>query len=266
MPQPTIQTRLCPQCANSIAADALSCPYCKTDLMLSVAPEWPERTEYVENRRSEAESQKLPLRSKVILVSGLLVFALGVYLVGGNRERSDLSPLLAQQEGALQEQERALREKEQKIQQLEKQLAELREEQQGSRKQIGELKSKLEERQKDLATAQQRLAIANREIERLASSRAVPAARPAARTSDSAPPASPASSRRFYDAGVYETVRPTSVYEEPSGSSRVVAQISRGTEVTVTRSVGDWLEVKSKHGKPPGFIRADDARLLSRAN
>jgi hypothetical protein len=42
--------------------------------------------------------------------------------------------------------------------------------------------------------------------------------------------------------------------------------MGRGTEVTVTRSVGDWLEVKSKHGKPPGFIRADDARLLSRAN
>ncbi len=257
MPQPTIQTRLCPQCANSIAADALSCPYCKTDLMLSVAPEWPERTEDIENRRSEAESQKLPLRSKFILVSGLLVFALGVYLVGGNRERSDLTPLLA-------EQEQALREKDRKIEKLESELTQARQQYDGSAGQIEELKAKLQAFEKEATTAKQRLVEANREIERLAASRA--ATRSVARTSDSALPASPASSRRFYDAGVYETVRPTSVYEEPSGSSRVVAQMGRGTEVTVTRSVGDWLEVKSKHGKPPGFIRADDARLVSRAN
>jgi hypothetical protein len=212
------------------------------------------------------QDEKLPFKSKVILVVGLLVFALGVYLVGGNRERSDLTPVLAEQENALREQEKTLRGREQKIQQLEKQLAELREEQQGSLRQIGELKSKLEERQKDLATAQQRLGIANREIERLASSRAAPAARPAPRSAESSPPPPAAPPRRQAEPGIYEAVRSTAVHEEPSGSSRVLAQISRGTEITVTRSVGEWLEVRSKHGKPPGFIRADDARQVSRTN
>jgi hypothetical protein len=36
--------------------------------------------------------------------------------------------------------------------------------------------------------------------------------------------------------------------------------------VTVVRSVGDWLEVRSKHDNPPGFIRADDAMFVNRAN
>jgi hypothetical protein len=46
----------------------------------------------------------------------------------------------------------------------------------------------------------------------------------------------------------------------------VVNQIAKGTDVTVVRSVGEWLEVRSKHGNPPGFIRADDAMLVRRAN
>jgi peptidoglycan hydrolase CwlO-like protein len=265
MPQPTLQTRLCPQCANSIAVDASTCPYCKADLRASTVPEWPARSEGLDAPKA-AEGQKLPLRSKISLVLGLVVFALGVYLVGGSRERSDLAPILAQQESALQEQEKLLREREQKIDQLEKQLAELREAQQGNLRQIGELKSQLEERQKDLLTAQQRLSIANREIERLAASRAVAATRPTARSAEPAAPPTAASQRRQAEAGVYEAVRPTSVHEEPSGSSRVVAQIGRGTEVTVTRAVGDWLEVRSKHGKPPGFVRADNVRLVGRAD
>jgi hypothetical protein len=32
------------------------------------------------------------------------------------------------------------------------------------------------------------------------------------------------------------------------------------------RSVGDWLEIRSKHGNPPGFIRADDATPVGRGN
>jgi len=259
MAQATIKTRLCPHCANSIALDSLICPYCKADLILSVTPEWPQRSEETESPSSAPEKEKLPVRSKVILGLGLLVFALGVYLVGGSRERSDLSPVMA-------EQEKALREKDQKIQDLETQLAQLRKEQQGITSQIDELKAKLEESQKDSASTRRKLTEANREVDRLAASRSTAGSRPAARTADPVPPPSNASSRRQAETGVYETVRPTSVYEEPSGSARVIAQIGKGTEVTVTRSVGDWLEVRSKHGKPPGFIRSDDARLLSRAN
>jgi len=71
-------------------------------------------------------------------------------------------------------------------------------------------------------------------------------------------PAAPAVvSRRT--AGTYQTVRDTSVYASPTASSRVVASIPRGFKVTVVGSTGNWLEVRSATGKPPGFIRRSDA-------
>ena len=60
----------------------------------------------------------------------------------------------------------------------------------------------------------------------------------------------------------YETIRSTSVFEEPSASSRKVGSIPNGTKVRVVGSTGDWLEVRSKSGRPPGFIRQDDAVLM----
>jgi hypothetical protein len=56
------------------------------------------------------------------------------------------------------------------------------------------------------------------------------------------------------------------VYEDPSGSSRVLSQIGPGTRINVVRSNGEWLEVRSKQGNPPGFIRLDDAKFIGRAN
>jgi DNA gyrase/topoisomerase IV subunit A len=288
MPQARIQTRLCPHCANSIAFDALTCPYCKGDLIQTTAPEFPHRSEDVErpnraivtDRRTvelenlAVEKDKLPVKSKVILGLGLLVFALGVYLVGGNRERSDLSPVLAEQAKAVQE-------RDQRIQSLEAQLQQLRKDRQASSGQIEELKAKFEqnqkdlvstrrkfeESQKDLTSTRRKLFEANREVDRLASSRVASVPRPAARTPDPLPPqSSTAPSRRTAEPGTYETLRQTTVYEEPTNSARPVAQIGKGTEVTVVRSVGEWVEVRSKHGKPPGYIRSDEVRLLSRAN
>jgi hypothetical protein len=78
------------------------------------------------------------------------------------------------------------------------------------------------------------------------------------------PPVAPAT--RTAAPGIYETRRATVVYEEPFDSARVVTRIDKSTIVTVVRSVGDWLEVRSKHGKPPGFIRSDDAVFVSRSN
>jgi len=78
------------------------------------------------------------------------------------------------------------------------------------------------------------------------------------------PPAPDVASRRTPDAGVYETVRATTVYETPSASSRSVANIPPGTRVNVVSSTGSWLEVHSKSGKPPGFIRRGDAVLVDR--
>lgn len=60
----------------------------------------------------------------------------------------------------------------------------------------------------------------------------------------------------------YETSRTTSVYKEPSVSSTKLAIIPQGTRVTVVGFTGDWLQIRSKHGKPPGFIQREDARLV----
>jgi hypothetical protein len=267
MPLATIQTRLCPHCANSIAVDALSCPYCKADLVRSIVPEWPRHSDDSERggaaaKRETITGEKEPIStgSKLIMALGLLLFALGVYLVGGTRERSDMSPVLTERAKALQE-------KDQKIESLEIQLAQLRQEHQGSSSQIEDLTAKFEESQKELVSIRRKLVEANREAERLASSRIVSAPQSAARTADlPRPQASPQPSRRSSEAGTYETLRQTTVYEEPSTSARAVAQIGKGTEVTVVRSVGEWLEVRSKHGKPPGYVRPDDVRLLGRAN
>jgi hypothetical protein len=55
------------------------------------------------------------------------------------------------------------------------------------------------------------------------------------------------------------------VYEQPLGSSRVLTRISGGTQITVVRNVGEWLEVRSKHGNPTGYVRADDVKFVARA-
>jgi cytoskeletal protein RodZ len=85
---------------------------------------------------------------------------------------------------------------------------------------------------------------------------AAPKNSPPARARPSAPAAS---TRRTGVAGTYEAVRDTSVYESPAASSRVVASIPRGFKVTVVGSTGNWLEVRSTSGRPPGFIRRSDA-------
>ena len=132
--------------------------------------------------------------------------------------------------------------------------------------QLTELKSKLEESQKTVAATQQRLADANHAVERLNTTRST-AARVGART----PPSSgsyqaPLPPARRIEAGVYETVHQTSVYDNPSSQARVISQIRGGTRINVVSSAGDWLEVRSKHGNPPGYVRSNDARPISRIN
>ncbi|MBI2088091.1 MAG: hypothetical protein HYT78_05020 [Deltaproteobacteria bacterium] len=43
-----------------------------------------------------------------------------------------------------------------------------------------------------------------------------------------------------------------------------MATIRQGTRVTVVGSRGEWLEVRSKHGNPPGFIPREDAMLVEK--
>lgn len=95
---------------------------------------------------------------------------------------------------------------------------------------------------------------------------------PAARRSQDAPPPARASrpaesaagSQRAGAAGIYETVRPTNVFQAPSAGSPVVANIPGGTRVNVVTSKGEWLEVHSRRGNPPGFIRRDDATFVGK--
>jgi SH3 domain-containing protein len=260
MAQSTQQAKLCPHCANSIALDAVKCPYCRAQLSSAPAPEWAERSSEPVETSPVQRDEKSGGKFKLIALAGAVVLAMvGVFWLGQWPRNDRLS--------GVTDNSSELREKEQKIQSLEAELAKLREGNQGSSSQIDELKAKLNETQKDLAETDKKLADANREIDRLTSSRVASAPRPGPRSADPAPaqPA-PVPSRRAAEPGTYETLRATTVYEEPMGSARVLTQIPRGTQVTVVRSVGEWLEVRSKHGNPPGFIRVDDAMFVNKAN
>jgi hypothetical protein len=59
--------------------------------------------------------------------------------------------------------------------------------------------------------------------------------------------------------GPYETLYPTSVYREPRADSQRVSSIPAGIKVNVVAVRGEWLEVQSKHGNPPGFIKKESA-------
>ena len=265
MAQLTPQARLCPYCANSIPADASKCSYCKRELKPLAAHEWPQRDPQRAAAMAAPAREQRSLAWIGLLALGLLIFGLGAFYLFGQHERGDSGLALAEKIKELQE-------KDQKIQTLESELAKLREGNQGSSSQVDEIKAKLDEREKDLDAAQRKLADANHEIERLNSNRIAAAPPPSAPREISPPPLPPPSqtssapTRRGAEPGVYETRRVTAVYDEPLGSARVVNQIAKGTDVTVVRSVGEWLEVRSKHGNPPGFIRADDVMLVRRAN
>src|SRR5262245_41519274 len=149
------------------------------------------------------------------------------------------------------------------IQSQEAQLAQARQQLNENSNHLTAMKTKLEESQKEFSGLQRRLGVATREVDRLDASRSVPVRRTASRalgTAASVP--APVARRRTGEPGVYETTRETSVYENPSSASRVISQISRGTRINVVSYSGDWLEVRSKHGNPPGYVRSDDARLI----
>lgn len=255
-----IRTKLCSHCANSIAEDALKCPYCKADLSSTADPEWPTREADTLETRLGSKKHKTSIASKAILIAGLLVFGVGVFLIGGQRQRSESQSLLEEKLGQL-------RDKDQKIQTLEAELAQTRKELAQNSTQLVQLKSKLEESQKNLASTQQKLSRTARETERLAANKAASVTKTAPRPAEPSPPASRSGGvRSAAELGIYQTIRPTSVYEEPSASSRVLSQINKGTRVNVVRSLGDWLEVRSKGNNPTGFVRRDDMTFLSKAN
>lgn len=255
-----IRTKLCSHCANSIAEDALMCPYCKADLGSTAAPEWPTRESDTVETRREFKKHKISVASKAILIAGLLVFGVGVFLIGGQRQRSESQSVLEEKLGQL-------RDKDQKIQTLEAELAQARKELTQKSNQLVQLKNKLDESQRNLASTQQKLTRTVRETERLAANKAAAVTKTSPRTAEPNSPVSRSGGTRgSAELGVYQTIRPTSVYEEPSAASRVLSQVTKGTRVNVVRSLGDWLEVRSRGNNPSGFVRRDDMTFLTKAN
>jgi len=63
--------------------------------------------------------------------------------------------------------------------------------------------------------------------------------------------------------GTFQTVLATQVYSGPSENSALVADINAGMTVNVVNAHQGWLEIRSKHGRPPGFIRQETAVMLA---
>jgi TolA-binding protein len=131
----------------------------------------------------------------------------------------------------------SLQQQEEKIRDMEDRIARLQKELEESSKQIASLQAGTDETTRTRRSAQRNVNNSRREVTRPADHNSSP--------------------ERFY-----QTVRSTSVFEEPSASSRKVGSITNGSKVRVVESTGDWLEVRSKQGRPPGFIKRDDAVLM----
>jgi SH3 domain-containing protein len=257
----TKRARLCPNCANSVEEGAAKCFYCKADLSSDFVPQWLKRDEPFSQPRDGSNGRKKSLiPSKFIWPAALLVTALLALFAGAYVQRSRLS-LSAEVDS------RQLQAKDQMTQSQEAQLKQLRQQLNESSNQLAELKSQLEESQKDLSATQRRLEVATRQADRLKASQPVAAGRTASRAPNTASSFPAAGARPTAESGAYETTRATSVYEQPSSASRVVSQIGRGTRINVVSSAGgEWLQVRSKHGNPPGYVRSDDARPIGRVN
>jgi len=63
--------------------------------------------------------------------------------------------------------------------------------------------------------------------------------------------------------GTYEITQVSHVYTAPSELSKSMGDIEPGTKVSVVSGKNGWLEIHSKHGRPPGYIRKESARLAA---
>jgi hypothetical protein len=250
-------TRLCPHCANGIAEDATQCPYCKADLEPGSSPEWLIRDERPYESRSRV--QQKTVAPKVMLIAGIVLCVVAAALFGmgilGNSSLSGERELLEQKSKELQA-------REDQIKALDTELKKVRLENADIAKEAVALKGRLEERQKELAATEQHLSAAQREMERAATRRVQvePRRNPTPVERATAPAAA---APRPAQRGVYETLRATEVHERPAQSSPVITRIGGGTRINVVGGNGEWLEVVSKRGNPPGFVLRADTRSVS---
>jgi cytoskeletal protein RodZ len=260
----TAPPQLCPHCANTIAADAEKCPYCNTDISSEfAAPTWLKRSEPNSDPGSGFDRLKKRFSvpsSKYIWSAAALVAIVGAFVAGFYLQRRELALLLQTNQQQLQAKNVIIEGQQAQLAQVQQQLS-------ASANQLEALKSKLEESQKTLSATQQRLTVASREASRSNAPRSAAARTTVARAPAPTPlPTRQVSTTRTAASGVYETTQATTVYESPSSGGRVISQIGRGTRINVVGSSGDWLEVRSNRGNPPGFVRADAARQIVRAN
>ena len=63
--------------------------------------------------------------------------------------------------------------------------------------------------------------------------------------------------------GTYQITRASRVYAGPTESSQSMGEIEPGVKVSVVDSRDGWLEIHSKHGRPPGYIRSEVAARVN---
>ena len=61
------------------------------------------------------------------------------------------------------------------------------------------------------------------------------------------------------DAKIFQIKYPTSLRKDPNFSSNSLVTFTIGTKVTVINRSRDWLEVRSHHNGPSGYIRKEFA-------
>ena len=261
----TAPPQLCPHCANSIAADAKKCPYCAAELAAEFdPPSWLNRNESLSDPgRGSDRKKKFAIPSKFIWPAAMLVAVVAAFVGGFYLQRREISVLL-------QANQQQLKAKDVVIEGQQAQLAKVQQQLTEGANQLSAMQAKLAENEKALSAAQQRLSVASRDAANANAARAAAATRrvtsraPAASSTHST--AQPVSARRTSEPGVYETTQATTVYDNPSSAGRVISQIGPRTRINVVSSSGDWLEVRSNRGNPPGYVRADAARQIVRAN
>ncbi|HUC99909.1 MAG TPA: SH3 domain-containing protein [Candidatus Polarisedimenticolaceae bacterium] len=59
--------------------------------------------------------------------------------------------------------------------------------------------------------------------------------------------------------GAYTIVKSTPVYSQASEESALITSLDPGTQVNVVAARRGWYEIRSRSGRPPGFIRQEDA-------
>lgn len=199
-----------------------------------------------------------------VYIIAILILAIGAvlawqYILAAKSDIAKSDP--ARLSGLFQARDQGPEEKNQRVQEWDNQIAQLRKELEESANRVAELQTRLEETRKALSATEQKLKIALRQADHPPS---VPSQSQEKSLSRPVGPAAPLASRRPAEPGSYEVIRSTSVFAEPSDSSRQLSTIGRGTRVTVVGSVGEWLEVRSKHDNPPGFVRRDDAMFVEK--